>query len=328
MKKKLSILIALVMAISLCMMPAVAMAADPGAPVIDGVASLTEWAGATTIPVAGGMGTVNVIAFSDYLYVLFTVQDLTDARVGQPVGNDKLSMNINPTLGAPWGMPCDIIFQTGTDPAAWQLPTCGQTDGYETDWQIDGVQQPLPANLVTKTIYSAGMRTSEWKIPLGAMAPPGSTLKVGGACDIDVANSGNSYRYPVGLDWGDVSTYVDIFVYGSSVVGVVADADQIIAISVSPASIDFGTVNPGESSGTEPIAVENIGTVKVGVTAMIDPTGKVFDHLQLDGGSVSGFGLANLVGGEIRSVGAQLVVPREYSAQGSETAVLIFIATP
>jgi len=206
MKKKLSILIALVMAISLCLSPVVVSAAD--APVIDGVFSDGEWDGAIVIPVANSMGTASIIASRDYLYMMFEGDDPTDNRESG-YGNDKLSININPTDGGPWGKPYDIIFETGTDPAAWQMPTCGSSDGYETNWVINGTQQSLPDDVETKTLYSGGRRVSEWKIPLATIVPLGTTILVGGNCD-NLGNTGNGYRFPPTLEWAVASTYVEI----------------------------------------------------------------------------------------------------------------------
>ena len=165
------------------------------------------------IDVAGSMGTVKVLATTDYLYVLFDVVDSTDARLGEnSVGNDQVGFNINPTVGAPWGLPCDIIFQTGADPAAWGGTSSGLTDDWETDWEIDGTRYDIPGDLETKTIFN-GTRISEWKIPLVSIAPSvgvGDVLKVAGAIDV---GDGTSYVYPTGLDWSIVTTYADVLVY-------------------------------------------------------------------------------------------------------------------
>jgi len=184
-------------------------------PTIDGSVSAGEWDDATNIYVAGSIGIVKVIATTDYVYVLFNVSDSTDARLGQNLkGNDQIGFNINPTDGGSWGFPYDIIFQTGADPNAWGGTSSGQTDGWETQWSIKvggvTIQQPsLPSDLETKTIYSSGRRISEWKIPLVNITneKPCDDLKVGGAIDV---GDGNSYVYPVGLNWNDASTFVDI----------------------------------------------------------------------------------------------------------------------
>ena len=188
-------------------------------PELDGIVSLGEWDDATEISVAGDMGIVKVLATTDYLYVLFDVVDSTDARLGEnQVGNDKIGLNINPTDGGPWGKPYDIIFQTGADPAAFTttLPeglSSGISDSWYTEWVTDGTQYDLPPDLDTITLYSEGMRVSEWKVPLASIDPSaGDVLKIGGAAD-NLGDSGNSYVYPIGLEWADVSTYVSIIVY-------------------------------------------------------------------------------------------------------------------
>lgn len=347
MKKKLSILIALVMAISLCLAPAVTQAADPGTPVIDGIASSTEWQEATVIQVTGDMGTVKVIAYPDYLYVLFIVRDSTDARLGENTkGNDKIGFNINPTDGGEWGKPYDIVFQTGADPAAFTtVPpggvSSGLSDDWETEWVVDGVQLDLPDDLVTKTIYdyNAGVRISEWKVPLATINPsPGTTLLVGGACDnlhVVGGDQGSGYSFPPTLDWADPSgTFVDILVNGNTVVGLAAEVEDIIAITVTPTSIDFGSITPGTAVVGTTISVENIGQVTVSVHADLDQAGPVFQYLYLNGiDKTSGawtsgdLGMTNMVPTSNVNCSTVLDVPATYSAQGSETATLIFLAT-
>jgi len=184
-----------------------AVTATAGAVTIDGIKGSGEWDGAQQWSIADGMGTVYGVANGAYLNLLFEITDSTDARLGQNVhGNDQLSANINPTLGAPWGMPCDIIFQSGADCAAWGGVSSGTSDGWETQWQLDGVQQTsLPADLLTMTLYGGGIRTTEWQIPLASISPSvGDVLRIGGAADV---GDGKSYVYPVGLDWSDVDTY-------------------------------------------------------------------------------------------------------------------------
>jgi len=176
-----------------------------------------EWAGATIIPVASSMGTVSVITDTNFMYVLFDVIDSTDARLGQNlVGNDAVGLNINPTNGGSWGFPYDIIFQTGADPNAWGGNDSGMSDGWHTNWSIKvgGVTTPqatLPAGLETMTTYSGGHRISEWKLPLASISglQSGDTLKVGGAIDV---GDGNSYVFPVALDWGSYSTFETVLI--------------------------------------------------------------------------------------------------------------------
>jgi len=177
---------------------------------IDGFLSPYEWGSATEIPIAGEKGFVKVLATTDYLYVLFKVEDSTDAREGEEItGPDQAGINVNPSDGEAYGLPCDIIFETVVDYLAWTGISSGQTDGWETNWEIDDSQAGIPEDLKTKTIYSGGYRISEWKVPLATISPAvGDVLKVGGVTNIDET----SYRYPTGLEWGNASTYEDITV--------------------------------------------------------------------------------------------------------------------
>jgi len=186
---------------------------------IDGVIGSGEWDGATQIPVASGMGDVFVIAETDYLYVLFDLNDSTDARTSYPfeVGNDQISININPTDGGPWGFPYDLIFETsalssvngGHHVLPWNPKVnSGTLDGWATRWFPNNAQDVLPADLESSTLYSGGKRITEWKIPLSSVGvSPGDELKIGGAVDV---GDGNSYVYPIGLDWGNASTFQSI----------------------------------------------------------------------------------------------------------------------
>jgi len=180
--------------------------AQPPNITIDGTITAGEWDGATLISVASDKGTVKVLVTTDYLYMLLEVQDSTDNRIGQGTGNDKTSVNINPTPGGSWGKPYDIIFEMGTDAASWGGFNAGTIDGYKTNWVVKGVQQTLPTDLKAVTLYSGGRKTTEWKIPLATIGLSlGGTLKIGGNFDIDVGKT--HYRYPIGLDWNIVGTY-------------------------------------------------------------------------------------------------------------------------
>lgn len=189
-----------------------------GSITIDGVIDEGEWDGAVSIPVAGDMGTVKLLATTDYLYVLFDLADSNDARTqyAGEVGNDQISININPTDGGSWGFPYDLIFETSAlsagDGGHHMLPWNPKvnsgisSDGWATRWFPNDAQENLPNNLESATTYSGGQRITEWKLPLASIGglAPGGTLKIGGA--IDVGN-GNSYVYPIGLAWDNAATY-------------------------------------------------------------------------------------------------------------------------
>ena len=331
MRKLVSVLLTLAVAVSLMVVPAVTSA--DGAPTIDGVVTDGEWDGAVVIPVTSGMGNVSVIAYTDYLYVLFNVTDSTDARLGQNLkGNDQTSININPTDGGSWGFPYDLIFEISADLPWNPKVNSGIIDGWNTRWFPNNTQEPLPGDLESATIYSGGKRITEWKLPLATINPsPGDTLKVGGAIEV---GDGNSYVYPIGLVWDNASTYADILIPGNTAVSVSANTPEITAINVDPTSIDFGTVKPGDVVSGPDVTVENIGTVKVVVDASLDPlTGTVFNYLRLKGSYSPGYSgswdsiVSNLLPSQTSSLTTQLDVPSTYSAQGTEAAILIFEAT-
>ncbi len=217
-KKLVSVGLALVLALSLSLVTAVPALAD--APAINGTIGEGEWDGATVIDIIGGMGTVSVIAESGYLYVLFEVTDSTDARTQYEgeVGNDQISINVNPTDGGSWGFPYDLIFETSAlsgggeggpdDGGHHWLPwnpkeNSGTLDGWATRWFPDDTQEALPDDLESATVYSNGQRITEWKLPLASNGVP----KVGGAIDV---GDGNSYVYPANLDWNTASTFVTL----------------------------------------------------------------------------------------------------------------------
>lgn len=295
MKKYLGIILALMLALSLTLVPA-AVSAEPGAPTIDGVVDSGEWDGAVSIPVADGMGTVSVIAGTDYLYVLFEVMDSTDARTDttSPGLSDKFGVNINPTAGD--GMPCGIIFQIAMNPACFSSTfSSGEIDGWKSYWSVAGTQlSELPTDLKSKTIYSGDNGVTEWKIPLGTIGlSAGDTLKLGGACDIE----NTSYKYPLTLEWGDVTTYVDILVpLPSATVGLSASSPgEIIGISVDPTGINFGSLTPGTTSVTKTVTVTNEGNVTVALSASlanISSPDVYTTGLAIDTGLVTAWGVA------------------------------------
>ncbi len=269
---------ALVLALSLMLVPAAVSASPGSSPTIDGVISTGEWDGAVVIPVASGMGTVSVIAYTDYMYVLFDVVDSGDHRdnLVSGSGNDHISTNINPTAGVlTWGFPYDLIFETSAlsggppggpdDGGHHWLPwnpkvNSGTIDGWATRWFPNDLQQPLPGDLASATVYSGGRRVTEWKMPLASStAPsPGDTLKVGGAIDV---GDGNSYKYPVGLDWNDPATFEDV---------VVPIPEPIeVDIDIKPGS-DPNSINP-KSKGLIPVAIlgsETFDVADVDVTTL------------------------------------------------------------
>jgi hypothetical protein len=184
---------------------------DTLSPTIDGYVATSEWDGATVIPVSDSMGTVSVLAYSNNLYVLLELPDTTDARMGQNIkGNDQASLNVNPTDGGAWGFPYDLIFETSADFPWNPKINSGDVNGWHTRWLQNDVQYYVPGGLKSATTYTGTTRITEWCLPVNWLGlSPGDPLRVGGAIEI---GNGNSYAYPVGLVWGDVSTFTEILV--------------------------------------------------------------------------------------------------------------------
>lgn len=104
----------------------------------------------------------------------------------------------------------------------------------------------------------------------------------------------------------------------------------ITAITVSPDTLDFGEVMPGDVVPAEDIIVENTGTLEISVDASIDPTGTVFDYLKLDdvGTGPWSYIIESMFRADSESFTTLLNVPYTYVPQGPEVATLTFVATP
>lgn len=346
MKKKLSILIALVMAISLCVAPAAAV----GAAVV-------------TAPVLG-LNSGYAICDSTGFYV--SMNPITKTEASATLLDGKVHLTVTPDTDPGYADAGIVLYIDGS-------LTLGDLDTLD----VSGTGADYYANLWFDvggddgffTLGDAGMMTDtagdDWGTIAdsanGALTMDGSSkIFDQNAVGVDLGQGVNSLddlKDGLVSDDIDSTTKVAIWIGPSSfgpamttdidvnitingvpydlrpntaVVGMDADTgEEIVAINVSLTSIDFGTVVPGSSSAEKPITVENKGTVPIDVSASVDPIGTVFDHLQLDGKvSIANWKILSLVGGASQGVNAQLVVPREYSAQGEETTTLIFIASP
>ena len=112
---------------------------------------------------------------------------------------------------------------------------------------------------------------------------------------------------------------------------------DIVAISVSPTSIDFGSLVPGQTSSEKSITVQNVGTHKVYVNADVSGSGGqlFFDKLELKNFTQAGSYsyrtwptiVNNLAMGNSEVLKTQVKVPTSYTPAGPKTATLTFIAT-
>jgi len=120
---------------------------------------------------------------------------------------------------------------------------------------------------------------------------------------------------------------------GSSV-SLTANVPDIVAISVNPTSINFGTLLPGSTSQQFNINVTNIGTRTVNVDADVSGSSSALFYHNLQMTHNAGWTYRywdNLIAGlpmnAVDEVQTQLVVPSGYTPIGFESGTLIFTAS-
>lgn len=278
MKKYLGIVCALVLAVSLLMVPAAPAAAAVGEGIF-----IVDGGTYTTTKVDADNGNISATLIGSW--------DGGDV-IGDFSATGEGTFGID---GKEWGTKADISV-LGT------LSADGITFS-GTALRIEG--DPITGDLVTGIL---GTITIEGGTFVAALTGTANVPGVGPMpCTINFS--------------GDI-------VEPSGDVDMVVNIPSMVAISVTPTSIDFGTLYPGQFSGIIVVTVENIGTVTVNVDASVDPTPTVFDYLLVGTLEVPTTGLiAGLAGGSSSVVDVQLVVPSDYSAKGVETATLVFSAT-
>jgi hypothetical protein len=118
------------------------------------------------------------------------------------------------------------------------------------------------------------------------------------------------------------------------------EVPDILAISVDPTSIDFGSLVPGQMSSPYSITVTNVGTHQANVEVhLAGSSADLFknnlkmrhgsDDFIVGGGSPVSWGtlISGLNMDASDYVETKLLVPSEYTPDGEETATLIFTAT-
>lgn len=183
---------------------------------------------------------------------------------------------------------------------------------------------------------AAGDRVHTVSIPIDLLGGPGATYYYAIAFSTNVQGS-----YPNGIRFcveQDASNFATASVPANTAVGLTADVEDIVAINVEPTSIDFGTLKPGEESVVKSINIENIGTHTVDVDAYLTAWSSALfkDNLMLknepklwtDWGVGTPWSniVEDLVMGASDVVKTKLPVPTGYTPKGVETAKLIFEA--
>jgi len=158
-----------------------------------------------------------------------------------------------------------------------------------------------------------------WLIPASALD--------GGNLPVTVWPPTDKWLFETNLIW-----YDDLNVGSTGPVGLTVTVPDIVAISVTPSALNFGTLVPGSTSDILDIIVTNVGTTTVDVDADVSGDDLFVNNLELKDcvptWSTRPWPLVanDLVMGANQSIRTKLTVPSDYTPQGVETATLIFEA--
>ncbi len=224
-RKVLSIFIALVLALSLCLVTAGPVAAQDGvAPTIDGVIDTEEWGMplCTAIGYYEGIVTVTVYAHAtmDALYLAFDTGDMTDNRGGS--GLDVLDWNVG-LVGSDFaqpGLPWRYVLVTKVSHDNSWGDSWDVIDGYHGSWGDTwnpNYYSHIPEGIEMVTSFGTGHRVTEFKIPMSLMfdgehgwngPSGGETLLLGGTFSgEDSQGTFDMLWWPTGIDHSQEGTY-------------------------------------------------------------------------------------------------------------------------
>lgn len=312
--KKISILIAVVLVLSLSLLTAMPATAEEPATLLSSTGDVGNSNADTIIvdvPAETTLGDIESIAWSEYLIQGYPphvdiMLDLNDdgtadeALVFEYAFNGSIN-DISPTYGALTGEWFQTFGDSGSgatvidDGATAWLATglCGETIGTLAEWKTGNVGGSVDSNAIVLRM------------------------------EIEVDN----YMVDCVALVNNIETVIDT-THG---VGVTVNIPTLVAISVDTLNIDFGTMYPGgDPSAVETVTVTNIGTVTVDVSASVSQeTGTVFlNNLTLDTEPWNTWaGLATLTPTNGAEVAVQLSIPAGYVPAGSESATLFFEVT-
>jgi hypothetical protein len=357
MRKLVSVLLTLAVAVSLMAMPAVT-SASPGIG-LNAVGSATaEISTATYVSPTHSVklyvkdGSVDWAEVS--IPVDIALKDINKLSFWERVTSYTTSgWDVNVVLGV--DVDGDGVFEA--DVAGWHVTDSHNATllGGDSFIEMDGALGPLGAPLGWTQVNA--LTTARWWTPNFTGDGLSKDLycsfadlltKIGeGGWDTNILNTGMKVKCVKLLiggsgSWMGETAYVDdVTINGktydfepTSSVGLTADVPDIVAISVDPTVIDFGTLYPGQTSSEESITVTNIGTHKVNVDADVSGSSSALFYYNLqmtnnDGWTYRSWGnlITGLAMGEVDEVQTQLPVPSDYTPSGTETGLLIFTAT-
>ena len=105
-----------------------------------------------------------------------------------------------------------------------------------------------------------------------------------------------------------------------------------VGISLSKSAVDYGEVEPGESSPVVNVGITNIGTRDVSVTLEVQGSDEIAQQfyersLYVNGAAyAASIAIATIGRAQSRSVDTQLRVPRDWHEEGRQDAVFVFWA--
>ena len=337
MKRKLSILIALVLAVSLMVVPA-AVSAGPGPSI--GFWQPGDPAAGSTVEYSDAQSYSPT--YSVYLKALKSESPTDDNKeiyVGEPTGVTDLNSLTNVSfwyyaVGGSDPVPPEIDVWLASGDYDYGPPPTGDNEwllGQFPEVTTFDTWVEVPHSAITWIratgghIYGDGSDgLTAAKIDLGTYRVLAIGIQVGGPATRHQNRAGDQEFYVDDLTINAI-TY-DLA--PPSTVGLTVVNPQITSISVIPTSIDFGTLLPGESSDVTTLTISNIGSVDVRVDTLIMETGTFFaDNLWLDTYLAINYSFDPLNVGGSATPDAQVVVPSTYSAVGEITGTLVFEAT-
>jgi len=301
LKKKLSVLIALVAMLSMLLVPAGALA-------VTSLPYNETWDPEGTAD-SGDPHSVDVVVEDTgdgWLQWTYTYSD-------SPTHLPKMTVAIDYPSGF-----CITTFDDGSHDGWYYAPDVGtavQFAEYSGGTYLDWAATSAVGNVLTVRIQKSELGlTFMWH---------GYANVDGAQVWIEMNTSGDPW-----LPTGEITIDPDM---GPSLNGFI---DPIIAINVYPTNIDFGTITPGTPVSGDTITVTNIGTVAVAVSASIDPKGDAFQYLYLNDKqrtsglwSAADLTMTNIAPTLFADCTTELKVPVTYSAKGAEDTTLLFLAT-
>lgn len=295
MKKKLSILIALVMAISLCLTPAVAVATEPDVTIVVTPANVgVDWLtndtryggyaefvkGPGTPPLGGGSLEMGTTASQDkaqlfnYDYIgtkLTDIQDITYATY-----RDSSSTN-SPDQYPSINMEVDYAG----DGSSYATLVWEPTYVYDVNSLTEDTWETWDTMAASQTGFAGGWWSTADIPGIGAYtynswdtivtACPNATIKYGFGVNVGSGWDGvftgavDALTITIG---GKTTTY-DFELASGKLTVTATSEDAVIGISVLPTSIDFGAITSGDTVKGVPLSVRNEGNVCMEVTTEI-----------------------------------------------------------